>query len=84
MKVAHLILAHKNPDQVERLIRALKHPAFYFFIHVDKKSDEKQFNYLGNQENTWLIRNRTKIYWAGYCKKIKPSEFERFYNDLIF
>jgi hypothetical protein len=66
MKVAHLILAHKNPDQVERLIKALQHPAFYFFIHVDKKADGKQFAYLCNHENTWLIRKRTKIYWAGY------------------
>jgi hypothetical protein len=65
MKIAHLILAHKNPGQVQRLIRALDHPAFEFFIHVDKKSDEKEFAPLVN-DRVHMIRNRTKIFWAGY------------------
>lgn len=43
MKIAHLILTHKNPAQLERLIHALEHPGFDFFIHVDKKSDIQPF-----------------------------------------
>jgi hypothetical protein len=65
MKLAHLILAHKNPQQLERLINALKHPGFDFYIHVDAKSDQKQFEYLSS-ENVFFIKKRTKIYWAGY------------------
>jgi hypothetical protein len=36
MKIAHLILAHKAPAQLERLMRALSHPQADIFIHLDK------------------------------------------------
>ena len=38
MKIAILIQCHKNPEQINRMLRALRHPAITFFIHVDKKS----------------------------------------------
>jgi len=66
MKICHLILTHKNPQQLERLIDALSHPEFDFYIHVDKKTDEAPFYYLKKKRNVFFIRNRTKIYWAGY------------------
>lgn len=66
MKVAHLILAHKNPPQLERLIRALQHPNFDFYIHVDAKSDLTPFEHLFQREHIFKVHNRTKIYWAGY------------------
>jgi len=66
MKIAHLILSHKNPDQLERLLRVLDHPAFDFYIHVDKKSDITPFEYLTRQKNVFFIKERAKVYWAGY------------------
>jgi hypothetical protein len=66
MRIAHLILTHKNPQQLERLIAALDHPAFDFYIHVDKKVDQAPFNYLTRKKNVFFIGNRTRIYWAGY------------------
>jgi hypothetical protein len=66
MRVAHLVLAHKNPKQLERLLNAMKHPAFDFYVHIDKKTDVEPFRYLFNSQNIFLIRNRTKIYWAGW------------------
>src|SRR5437016_5458326 len=66
MKIAHLILAHKNPKQLERLIKALDHPSFDFYLHIDKKTDVGPFLYLINNTNVFLVRNRAKIYWAGY------------------
>ena len=66
MKIAHLILAHKNPKQLERLLNALSHPDFDFYIHVDKKTKAEPFIYLTNKKNVFLVNNRTKIYWAGY------------------
>ena len=66
MKIAHLILAHKNPKQLERLLNALSHPEFDFYIHVDKKTKAEPFIYLTNKKNVFLVNNRTKIYWAGY------------------
>lgn len=66
MRTAHLILAHKNPLQLERLIVALQHPSFYFYIHIDKKTDAKPFEYLSRYDRVFFVKNRTKIFWAGY------------------
>jgi len=66
MKIAHLILTHKNPEQLERLIKAMDHPAFDFYVHIDKKTNAAPFQYLAEKKNIFLIKNRTSIYWAGY------------------
>lgn len=66
MRIAHLILAHKNPDQLKRLITALKHPSFDFYIHVDKKSDEQPFRNILQQKDVFFINKRTKIYWGDW------------------
>ncbi|WP_342645480.1 beta-1,6-N-acetylglucosaminyltransferase [Mucilaginibacter sp. CSA2-8R] len=64
MKIAHLILAHKNPEQVAALIESLQHPAFDFYVHVDKKTDITPFALLFNESNVRLLHNRAKIYWG--------------------
>jgi core-2/I-Branching enzyme len=66
MKIAHLILAHKNPAQLQRLIDNLDHPDFGFFIHIDAKSDASLFDPVFRKKNVFPLRKRTKIYWAGY------------------
>src|SRR4051812_49054834 len=66
MKTAHLILAHKNPAQLQRLIEALDHPAFDYYIHLDKKSDLSLFAHLEKWPRVHFIRERVSIYWAGY------------------
>lgn len=66
MKIAHLILAHKNPQQLERLIYALDHPQFDFYIHIDKKADISKFSYLLKKENIYFIKKRVDILWASY------------------
>ena len=66
MKIAHLILAHKNPAQLERLLDVLDHPDFTFFIHLDKKTDITAFKYLGKRKNILFVKKRAKINWAGY------------------
>lgn len=38
MKIAILLLAHKNKEQLERLLSVLKHEDIDIFIHLDKKS----------------------------------------------
>lgn len=68
MKIAHLILAHKNPAQVARLISRLKHPEAYFFIHLDLKSDIQPFKNLEHEGKVVLINNRIKVFWAGYSQ----------------
>lgn len=38
MKIAVLILAHKNKEQLERLLSALQHHNIDIFVHLDRKS----------------------------------------------
>jgi hypothetical protein len=66
MRIAHLILAHKNPAQLERLIEAMSYPAFDLYIHLDKKVDIRSFRYLAEKKNVFFITNRATVYWAGY------------------
>jgi hypothetical protein len=66
MKIAHLILTHKNPAQLQKLIEAMDHPDMDFFIHVDKKTDIGPFLLLQKRPRVSFIKNRVKIYWAGY------------------
>ncbi len=68
MKIAHLILAHKNPAQIARLISRLKHPDANFFIHLDFKTDIQPFLYLEKEGKVVFIKNRIKVYWAGYSQ----------------
>ena len=63
MRVAHLIMAHRNPSQLLRLIKKLEHPDADFYIHIDKKVDITIFKEL---VNVTFITNRTSINWGGY------------------
>jgi core-2/I-Branching enzyme len=66
MRIAHLILAHKNPTQLQMLLQAMQHDAFHFYIHIDQKTNAEPFESLINNKNIFLIKKRAKIYWAGY------------------
>ena len=66
MKLAHLILTHANPQQVNRLINRLVHENAHFYIHVDKKTAIEPFVSLLKQNNVFFIKNRIKVYWGGY------------------
>jgi hypothetical protein len=66
MKVAHLILTHKSPGQLERLLRALEFPDFHFYIHLDKKTNIAPFAYLAERKDTWFVKRRAAVYWAGF------------------
>lgn len=66
MKIAHLILTHKNPAQLFRLISTLNHLNFDFYIHLDKKSDFSHFDIFSEFNNVIFIKKRVDIQWAGY------------------
>lgn len=40
MKIAYVILAHRYPEQLARLVRVLSSPENSFFVHIDKRSQE--------------------------------------------
>jgi hypothetical protein len=66
MKIAHLILCHANPAQLQRLILRLVHPDAAFYIHMDLKADITPFLLLKEIPNVYFVRMREKVYWGGY------------------
>lgn len=68
MKLIYLILAHNHPDQLERMIEVLNHKNAEFIIHVDKKSDIKQFltGKLLAFKNVAFLKKRLPVNWGGY------------------
>ena len=66
MRVANIIMAYKNPKQLEMMIRAMAHPEFDFYIHLDKKIAMSGFQYLQELPNVYFITNRTVCNWGGF------------------
>ncbi|WEK21216.1 MAG: beta-1,6-N-acetylglucosaminyltransferase [Candidatus Pedobacter colombiensis] len=66
MRIAHIIIAHKNPIQLERLIRKMQYPKFDFYIHIDKKVDIQNFLHLKDITRVFFIENRIVCNWGGY------------------
>lgn len=66
MRLANIIIAHKNPKQLERLIKKMQHQNFDFYIHLDKKINIKSFEYLEKLEGVHFIKNRRVCNWGGY------------------
>lgn len=66
MKVANIIMAYKNPAQLERMIKSMDHPNFYIFVHLDKKIEIEPFEYLSKLDRVVFIKNRTLCNWGGF------------------
>lgn len=66
MIIAHLILAHNNPHQLETLVKRLIYADDLVFIHIDKKSDASQFEYIGRLPNVFFVKDRVKVAWGAY------------------
>lgn len=60
MQVAYLILAHKNPAQLARLIQRLNAPDVIFFVHIDLRSPLDAFQEglcrIPNADINWVER----------------------------
>ena len=66
MKVAHLILAYKDPEQLDKLIEIMSIDEFTFFVHLDKKIDYKKFEFISARSNVIFIKNRVEITWGSF------------------
>ena len=67
MKLALLILAHKSPEQLSRLLCRMDDKRFDFFIHIDAKSDINKFKGIDNRikySNIIWVKNRIKTYFT--------------------
>lgn len=65
MRIAHLIIAHKGPMQLARLITRLQHPQSDIYIHIDKKVDIAPFRSLNSLQNVFFVEKRVKVNWGG-------------------
>ena len=69
MKFAYLILAHKNPQQLKRLVDALNTEYSVFIIHIDAKQKIWSFtrifyDYLPGK--VFFCPKRKNVRWGGY------------------
>jgi hypothetical protein len=65
MKLAHLILAHKDPILLERLVKRLQHKDADIFIQLDKNSNMEDFKYL-EATGAVFIEKREVSGWCNY------------------
>ena len=66
MRIACIIMAHKEPQQIERLINKFNQLPFDFYLHIDKKIRQEPFEYLAQLPNVYFVRNRIRVRWASY------------------
>lgn len=64
MKLAVLIQCHKNPEQVNMLLKMLDHPQIDCFVHVDRKSDIKPM--IVRSEHVFCLEDdkRVDVRWG--------------------
>lgn len=73
MKIAYLISAYTDPEQLPKLIKALTYKENEFYIYVDAKSDINEFkiavdNNIEDKSRIHFIEKRIKVFWGGYSQ----------------
>jgi hypothetical protein len=66
MRIAHLILAHKGPAQLARLLTALAHPDVDCFVHIDQKTDPTPFKFMRGWPGVFFPPTSLSVTWGGY------------------
>ncbi len=69
MRLAYIILAHKLPEQVVRLVKKLNTSTATFFVHIDRKAPEETYKKITEGllsfENVHFLQ-RYPIYYGDY------------------
>jgi hypothetical protein len=69
MRIAYIILAHRYPEQLIRLILKLNTENNSFFVHIDKKTNDKIYHQivsgLSHIPNVYFLK-RHKCYWGDF------------------
>ncbi len=67
-KHAYLIMAHNNFEQLKLLIDVLDHERVDIFIHIDKKSDFRDYDSLkAHAKRSYIdIFSEVSVYWSDY------------------
>jgi hypothetical protein len=67
MRVAYLIMVHKNPKLLKRAIAVLTSPNSGFFVHVDSKRNVNDFSDIDG-ENVFFSKKRLPVYWGEFSQ----------------
>jgi len=62
--MAFVIVAYKDPSQIERLIKKFDRDGTDFYIHLDKKISISNFVYLKQIGKVYFIKTRVKVNWV--------------------
>lgn len=65
MRIAFIILAHRDPEQVQRLVQRLQHPYVDCYVHLDAKCDISQWAHIARPQ-VYFIEERLSLNWAGF------------------
>ncbi len=69
MRIAYIILAHKLPGQLVRLVRKLNTKDVQFFIHVDKKTGDETYREMAEPlreyDNVFFLKRHVCI-WGDF------------------
>jgi len=68
MKIAHLIIAHKGPQQLARLLDALAHADVHCYVHLDQKTAAAPFEFLRHRPRVSFTQARNAVTWGGYSQ----------------
>ena len=72
MRIAYIVLAHKNPSQLERLVKRLHTSEDSFVIHIDSKADKTVYQAsvkaLDKFKNVHFVTRRRKVFWGGFSQ----------------
>jgi hypothetical protein len=67
MNVAYLILVHRNPRLLERVIQRLSSDESLFFVHIDQKATLQDFTST-RRSGVFLCEPRLPIYWGEFSQ----------------
>jgi core-2/I-Branching enzyme len=67
MKIAYLMLLHKDPVLFKRTVPILSSENCEFFVHIDRKSDIRQFSVI-NGYNIRFCEPRLPVYWSEFSQ----------------
>lgn len=69
MKIAYIVLAHKYPEQLVRLVSRLQTENTCFFIHIDGKTNRETYAQIVNQlqdiPSVYFVK-RHKCFWGDF------------------
>ncbi|MBC9928782.1 beta-1,6-N-acetylglucosaminyltransferase [Chitinophaga qingshengii] len=66
MRIAFIIQVHKQPAQLERLLKRLAHPQVDCYVHIDAKCSLPEWESVLSLPQVYLVKQRANVTWAGW------------------